>query len=60
MIPAYYVADISTNVKLNKFLTLQGSIYNVFNNVYAVSRRPAGLRPGMPISFRVGVKAHIY
>lgn len=60
MIPAYYVADISTNVKLNKFLTLQGSINNVFNNTYAVSRRPAGLRPGMPLSFRVGVKAHIY
>jgi len=59
MIPAYYVADISTNIKLNKFLTLQGSVYNIFNNVYAVSRRPAGLRPGMPISFRVGVKAHI-
>ena len=60
LIPAYYVADLSANVKLNKFLTIQGSVNNIFNNVYAVSRRPAGLRPGMPLSFRFGLKAHIY
>jgi Fe(3+) dicitrate transport protein len=60
MIPAYYVGDISANVKLNKFLTLQGSVFNIFNNVYAVSRRPAGLRPGMPLSFRAGLKVHIH
>lgn len=60
VIPAYYVGDISANYKINKFLTLQGSIYNIFNNTYAVSRRPAGLRPGMPLSFRAGLKVHIH
>ena len=60
MIPSYYVGDLSANVTLNKFITLQGSVFNIFNNVYAVSRRPAGLRPGMPLSFRAGVKVHIH
>ena len=60
MIQAYYVGDISANFTLNKFLTLQGSVFNIFNNTYAVSRRPAGLRPGMPLSFRAGLKVHIH
>jgi Fe(3+) dicitrate transport protein len=59
-IPLYYVGDLSFNVIAHKFITLFGNINNLFNNVYAVSRRPAGIRPGMPISFRLGLKAHIY
>jgi len=59
-IPSYYVADLSANYLLKKYFTLFGSINNIFNKVYAVSRRPAGLRPGMPISFRVGLKVHIF
>ena len=60
LIPAYYVGDLSANVILNKYLTVQGSIINIYNNTYAVSRRPAGLRPGMPMSFRIGIKANIH
>lgn len=59
-IPGYYVADLSANVVLKKYVTLYGSVNNLFNNVYVVSRRPAGLRPGMPLSFRIGIKAHIF
>ena len=58
-IPAHYVADLSANYILNRFLTIHGSVNNIFNNAYPVSRRPAGLRPGMPISFRIGIKAHL-
>jgi Fe(3+) dicitrate transport protein len=59
-ISAYYVADLSSNVLLNKYVTLFGSINNIFNNVYMVSRRPAGVRPGLPLNFRIGFKAHFY
>lgn len=59
-ISAYYVADLSSNVFIGKYFTLFGGINNLFNKVYEVSRRPAGLRPGMPINFRVGVKFHAF
>lgn len=52
-----FIIDLSTNIRLNKFLTAYGSISNVTNEVYAVARRPAGLRPGMPRSFTIGIKA---
>lgn len=52
-----FIVDLSTNIRLNKFLTAYGSISNVTNEVYAVARRPAGLRPGMPRSFTIGIKA---
>jgi len=52
-----FIVDLSTNIRLNKFLTAYGSISNITNEVYAVARRPAGLRPGMPRSFTIGIKA---
>jgi Fe(3+) dicitrate transport protein len=60
LVSAYYVADLSANVKLKKYFIVFGSINNVFSSTYEVSRRPAGLRPGMPISFRSGLKVHVY
>lgn len=52
-----FIVDLSTNIRLNKFLTAYGSITNIANEVYAVARRPAGLRAGMPRSFTIGIKA---
>lgn len=52
-----FIVDLSTNIRLNKFLTAYGSVSNIMNEVYAVARRPAGLRPGMPRSFTIGIKA---
>ena len=53
-----FVVDFSTNYSLNKNINLFGSIRNLTNQVYNVARRPAGLRPGMPRSFVVGLKAY--
>ncbi len=52
-----FVVDFSTNYSLHKNITLFGSLRNLTDQVYNVARRPAGLRPGMPRSFMVGVKA---
>jgi Fe(3+) dicitrate transport protein len=51
------VIDISSNVHVSRNLTLFGSIRNITDQTYLVSRRPAGLRPGMPRNFQLGVKA---
>lgn len=52
-----FVVDFSTNYSLHKNITLFGSIRNLTDQVYNVARRPAGLRPGMPRSFMIGLKA---
>ena len=52
-----FIVDFSTNIRLNRFLIAYGAITNLTDEVYAVARRPAGLRPGMPRSFTVGIKA---
>jgi Fe(3+) dicitrate transport protein len=54
---AYLVTDLSLNVKIQKEISLFGNLTNLTDEVYIVARRPAGLRPGMPRSFNVGVKA---
>jgi Fe(3+) dicitrate transport protein len=52
-----FVVDISSNTRINRTLTVFGSISNLTDQVYEVARRPAGLRPGMPRSFMIGLKA---
>ncbi len=50
--------DISGSYKLHQAISLFGSINNVLNEVYIVARRPAGLRPGMPRSVNLGLRAN--
>ena len=54
---AQYVVDLSGNYLLTKNLTLFANVNNLFNQVYVVAMRPAGLRPGMPRAFTLGIKA---
>jgi Fe(3+) dicitrate transport protein len=55
----YYVCDLSANYSIAKYLDIYAGVFNLFDNVYEVSRNPAGLRPGMPQNFRFGLKAYI-
>ncbi|MBS0000093.1 MAG: TonB-dependent receptor [Cyclobacteriaceae bacterium] len=55
----YFICDVSANYRIAKFLEIYGGIFNLFDQVHEVSRRPAGLRPGMPQNFRFGIKAYI-
>lgn len=57
-IPHHFIADISTNYQLNRYISIYGGLFNAFDAVYVVSRRPAGVRPGLPRSFRFGLKAN--
>jgi Fe(3+) dicitrate transport protein len=57
-VDAVRVLDVSTNYHVSKKISLFGSVNNVTNEVYSVARRPAGLRPGMPRSLMLGLKAN--
>ncbi|MEQ8906190.1 TonB-dependent receptor [Ekhidna sp.] len=56
-IDGFMVFDLSANVIINKFLSANLSVSNVFDNKYAVAARPAGLRPGAPRMINFGVRA---
>lgn len=55
---AYFIVDASANYFLHPNISLFANAMNLTNEVYAVSQRPAGLRPGMPRAFNMGIKAN--
>ncbi len=57
-IDAYFIVDISAHYRLHQHISLFASASNLTNRVYVVARRPAGLRPGMPRAFNLGLKAN--
>jgi len=50
-----FIGDISVHYKLNTRFRIIGDIKNITDQVYSVSRRPSGLRPGLPRSFAIGL-----
>ena len=53
-----FTIDIALNYKLSKELSAFVNINNATNNLFIVSRRPAGVRPNQPRVFNVGLKAN--
>ncbi|MEY8848460.1 TonB-dependent receptor family protein [Psychroserpens sp. XS_ASV72] len=51
-----FVIDVSGKYHLNKYLSLTGNIINLLDETYAVSRVPAGLRPGHPFGAYGGLE----
>ena len=49
------VVDVSGRYFLDNNFTLSANIINLFNTTYAVSRVPAGLRPGHPFGVNFGI-----
>ena len=54
---ARVVVDLSAEVRLYHDVALFGRVHNLTDETYVVARRPAGLRPGLPRTFALGVKA---
>ena len=48
--------DVSAYYQVTKLVRLTGSVQNVFNETYIVSRHPYGARPGSPLTALVGVE----
>lgn len=51
-----FIVDFSGVYNLSKNLNVIGSIINLFDATYAVSRAPAGLRPGHPFGVYAGIQ----
>ncbi|MBK8955846.1 MAG: TonB-dependent receptor [Saprospiraceae bacterium] len=57
LIPSHFVVDISIKYIVNNNICLFANALNASDHVYLVSRRPAGLRPGLPRTCSVGMTA---
>jgi Fe(3+) dicitrate transport protein len=55
LIESRWVADLALWYTLTERVELRGEVRNLFDETYAVARRPAGLRPGAPRAVTVGV-----
>ena len=53
---AYLVVNAFAEFDLSENVRFFASVQNVGNSAYIVSRRPAGLRPGLPRTFMTGIK----
>ena len=51
--------DLRGEVDLNSNLSFFAQVLNVGDEVYVAARRPAGLRPGMPRSLSLGLRARL-
>lgn len=60
LIPQVAVFDASVSYQASRNISLFASGTNLTNEVYIVSARPAGVRPGMPRAFQVGLRARVF
>ncbi|MGF1671523.1 MAG: TonB-dependent receptor family protein [Balneolaceae bacterium] len=58
-IDSFFVLDAAANYQISSMFNVFINLRNLTDEVYAVARRPAGLRPGMPRSLMAGVKFSI-
>lgn len=54
-----FIVDFSARYHLNQHISLMGNIMNIMDKEYAVSRVPAGLRPGQPFGINFGIMAQL-
>lgn len=52
-----FIVDASAKYHLTEKVSLMTNVINLFDRKYAVSRVPAGLRPGHPFGINVGIMA---
>ncbi len=59
-IEPHLVVDLAADVEVGRYAgvgtTAFASVRNAFDEVYVAARRPAGLRPGLPRTFLVGLR----
>ncbi|MEX2400476.1 MAG: TonB-dependent receptor [Rhodothermales bacterium] len=53
---SFFVAEASVGYEVYRNVRIFSIVKNLFNKEYAVARRPAGLRPGLPRTLLAGVR----
>ncbi|MDX1531161.1 MAG: TonB-dependent receptor, partial [Rhodothermales bacterium] len=58
-IDAHVVLDLSAEFAVDSRTAVFGGVRNALDEVYVAARRPAGLRPGLPRTFLLGVRTSL-
>ncbi len=58
LIKGRFLLNANADYSINKNFSVFATMTNITNKVYVASLRPAGLRPGMPRAWRLGVRAN--
>jgi Fe(3+) dicitrate transport protein len=53
-----FIVDFSAYYALNQMAGLFLNVTNLTDEINVIARRPAGIRPGMPRAFNIGLKAN--
>jgi len=53
---AHLTLDLAASYRVSSHVSVFGSVLNLTDAEYIAARRPAGIRPGLPRNFRIGVK----
>ncbi len=56
LIPAYQVWNLASSYRLRSGLILFGTVKNLFDETYIASRRPQGIKAGLPRQLQLGVR----
>jgi Fe(3+) dicitrate transport protein len=56
LVASNFILDVSAKYHFSKHLSATGNIINLLDETYAVSRVPAGLRPGHPFGANLGLE----
>jgi len=57
MTDSQFILDLGGSFELSKNMSVFANATNLTNQINVVAMRPAGLRPGMPRAFNIGIKA---
>jgi Fe(3+) dicitrate transport protein len=60
LIPQITVFDASATYQVAKNVSFFASVTNLTNQTYIVAARPAGVRPGMPRTIQLGLRAKVF
>jgi len=55
-IDSFVTVDVTGEAQVTRFASVFASVRNLTDEVYVVANRPAGLRPGLPQTFRIGLR----
>jgi len=60
LVDAHWVVDVAGEHKITDQVRAFATIDNLFDEAYIAARRPAGARPGLPLTAMAGIKASLW
>lgn len=60
LVESHWTVDLAGEIKLTEQFRAFATVDNLFDERYVAARRPAGVRPGMPLTVMAGVKVALW